>query len=251
MNSSSNGYNFRAALSAVFAAAIVGTSGLALDKGHAGGAAAGLDRNRPPHPGGRPAAGRGTAGGHRQCPPPGDGRPAGEGLTMRHIFHEILARYLDERTARVRHQPPRELWPESAALVAPPGVAGHPAARPRNVAVTNGSTVSLNPIIDPIERRPAPGIVTLRPAVPADLTPPAPLGQGSRRPQLPRRQRLALGHGAPQASGLARMAHRRGRRPSDRLHPDHRPGARGVAVLGLHEGRPSGHRHLDRRTRRP
>jgi hypothetical protein len=37
MNSSSNGYNFRAALSAVFAAAIVGTSGLALDKGHAGG----------------------------------------------------------------------------------------------------------------------------------------------------------------------------------------------------------------------
>ena len=36
MNSSSNGYNFRAALSAVFAAAIVGTSGLALDKGHAG-----------------------------------------------------------------------------------------------------------------------------------------------------------------------------------------------------------------------
>jgi aminoglycoside 6'-N-acetyltransferase len=37
------------------------------------------------------------------------------------------------------------------------------------VAVTNGSTVSLNPKIDPIERRPAPGIVTLRPAVPADL----------------------------------------------------------------------------------
>ena len=32
MNSSSNGYNFRAALSAVLAAAIVGTSGLALDK---------------------------------------------------------------------------------------------------------------------------------------------------------------------------------------------------------------------------
>jgi aminoglycoside 6'-N-acetyltransferase len=32
-----------------------------------------------------------------------------------------------------------------------------------------GSTVSLNPRIDPIERRPAPGIVTLRPAVPADL----------------------------------------------------------------------------------
>ena len=37
MNSSSNGYNFRAAISAVFAAAIVGTSGLALDKGHEGG----------------------------------------------------------------------------------------------------------------------------------------------------------------------------------------------------------------------
>ena len=37
MNSSSNGFNFQAALSAVFAAAIVGTSGLALDKGHAGG----------------------------------------------------------------------------------------------------------------------------------------------------------------------------------------------------------------------
>jgi hypothetical protein len=34
MNSSSNGFNFRAALSAVFAAAIVGTSGLALDKAH-------------------------------------------------------------------------------------------------------------------------------------------------------------------------------------------------------------------------
>jgi hypothetical protein len=36
MNSSSNGFNFQAALSAVFAAAIVGTSGLALDKGHTG-----------------------------------------------------------------------------------------------------------------------------------------------------------------------------------------------------------------------
>jgi hypothetical protein len=36
MNSSSNGYNFRAALSAVIAAAIVGTSGLAFDKGHSG-----------------------------------------------------------------------------------------------------------------------------------------------------------------------------------------------------------------------
>ena len=34
MNSSSNGYGFRAALSAVFAAAIVGTSGLTLDKAH-------------------------------------------------------------------------------------------------------------------------------------------------------------------------------------------------------------------------
>ena len=41
MNSSSNGYNFRVALSAVFAAAIVGTSGLALDKGHLAGAPAG------------------------------------------------------------------------------------------------------------------------------------------------------------------------------------------------------------------
>jgi aminoglycoside 6'-N-acetyltransferase len=37
------------------------------------------------------------------------------------------------------------------------------------VAATSGSTVSLNPKIDPIERRPAPGIVILRPAVPADL----------------------------------------------------------------------------------
>ena len=36
MNSSSNGFNFQAALSAVVAAAIVGTSGLALDKGHRG-----------------------------------------------------------------------------------------------------------------------------------------------------------------------------------------------------------------------
>jgi len=37
MNSSSNGYNVRAAFSAVLAAAIVGTSGLALEKGHDGG----------------------------------------------------------------------------------------------------------------------------------------------------------------------------------------------------------------------
>ena len=41
MNSSSNGYTFRAALSAVFAAAIVGTSGLALDKGYIAAAPAG------------------------------------------------------------------------------------------------------------------------------------------------------------------------------------------------------------------
>jgi len=34
MNSSSNGFGLRAALSAVLAAAIVGTSGLALDKAH-------------------------------------------------------------------------------------------------------------------------------------------------------------------------------------------------------------------------
>ena len=34
MNSSSNGFGLRAALSAVFAAAIVGTSGLAMDKAH-------------------------------------------------------------------------------------------------------------------------------------------------------------------------------------------------------------------------
>ena len=38
------------------------------------------------------------------------------------------------------------------------------------MAVTHGITVSVNPTIDPIQRRPAPGIVTLRPAVPADLT---------------------------------------------------------------------------------
>ncbi len=36
MNSSSNGFNFQTALSAAFAAAIVGVSGLALDKGHTG-----------------------------------------------------------------------------------------------------------------------------------------------------------------------------------------------------------------------
>ncbi len=41
MNSSSNGYNLRAALSAVLAAAIVGTSGLALDKAHIAAAPAG------------------------------------------------------------------------------------------------------------------------------------------------------------------------------------------------------------------
>jgi hypothetical protein len=41
MNSSSNGYNLRAALSAVLAAAIVGTSGLALDQGHIAAAPAG------------------------------------------------------------------------------------------------------------------------------------------------------------------------------------------------------------------
>ena len=34
MNSSSNGYDLRAALSVVIAAAVVGTSGLALDRGH-------------------------------------------------------------------------------------------------------------------------------------------------------------------------------------------------------------------------
>jgi hypothetical protein len=34
MNSSSNGFSFRAPLSAVIAAAIVGTSGLALDRAH-------------------------------------------------------------------------------------------------------------------------------------------------------------------------------------------------------------------------
>lgn len=41
MNSSSNGYTYRAALSAVFAAAIVGTSGLALDRAHLAAAPAG------------------------------------------------------------------------------------------------------------------------------------------------------------------------------------------------------------------
>jgi hypothetical protein len=41
MNSSSNGYNLRAALSAVFAATIVGTSGLALDRAHVAAAPAG------------------------------------------------------------------------------------------------------------------------------------------------------------------------------------------------------------------
>ena len=41
MNSSSNGYGLRAALSAVFAAAIVGTSGLALDQAHIAAAPAG------------------------------------------------------------------------------------------------------------------------------------------------------------------------------------------------------------------
>ncbi len=42
MNSGSNGYNLRAALSAVIAAAIVGTGGLALDKGHTAAAPAGI-----------------------------------------------------------------------------------------------------------------------------------------------------------------------------------------------------------------
>ena len=42
MNSSSNGFNFRAAISAVLAAAIVGTSGLALDQGHISAAPAGI-----------------------------------------------------------------------------------------------------------------------------------------------------------------------------------------------------------------
>ena len=42
MNSSSNGFGFRAALSAVFAAAIVGTSGLALDQAHIAAAPAGI-----------------------------------------------------------------------------------------------------------------------------------------------------------------------------------------------------------------
>jgi hypothetical protein len=41
MNSSSNGFGFRAALSAVFAAAIVGINGLALDQAHIAAAPAG------------------------------------------------------------------------------------------------------------------------------------------------------------------------------------------------------------------
>jgi hypothetical protein len=41
MNSSSNGFGYRAAFSAVLAAAIVGTSGLALDQGHIAAAPAG------------------------------------------------------------------------------------------------------------------------------------------------------------------------------------------------------------------
>jgi hypothetical protein len=41
MNSSSNGFGFRAAFSAALAAAIVGTSGLALDQGHIAAAPAG------------------------------------------------------------------------------------------------------------------------------------------------------------------------------------------------------------------
>ena len=42
MNSSSNGFGFRAAFTAVLAAAIVGTSGLALDQGHLAAAPAGI-----------------------------------------------------------------------------------------------------------------------------------------------------------------------------------------------------------------
>ena len=42
MNSSSNGFGFRAALSAFVAAAIVGTSGLALDKAHIAAAPTGI-----------------------------------------------------------------------------------------------------------------------------------------------------------------------------------------------------------------
>ena len=86
---------------------------------------------------------------------------------MRHIFHEILTRSLATDSTRSTPAPA-----SSGPNPGPPGTPrrrGTPEARPRNVAVTNGSTVSLNPKIDPIERRPAPGIVTLRSAVPADL----------------------------------------------------------------------------------
>src|SRR6187402_2036440 len=62
-----------------------------------------------------------------------------------------------------------------------PKFAGTPEARRGNTAPTARSTVSLNPSVDPIERRPAPGIVDLRPAVPADL---AMLRQWDRDPDV-------------------------------------------------------------------
>ena len=92
---SSNTFNLRGTLSAVLAAAIVGTSGLAFDKGHISAAPTGIVEIGQLTPVDVLPAGGKPAGGHRQRPPPGDGRPAGEGLTMRNIFHEILARYLD------------------------------------------------------------------------------------------------------------------------------------------------------------
>ncbi len=53
--------------------------------------------------------------------------------------------------------------------MAPSGHRTDRAANCPNKRGASGSIVSLNPTIDPIQRPPAPGIVTLRPATPADL----------------------------------------------------------------------------------
>ena len=114
---SSNTFNLRGALSAVLAAAIVGTSGLAFDKAHIASAPAGIIEIGQLTPVDvLPQAQVAALPAVIVSAPRGDGRPARaeEGLTMRHIFHRILERYLDGDQIAFDASP-RELWPEPKA----------------------------------------------------------------------------------------------------------------------------------------
>jgi hypothetical protein len=109
----------------------------------------------------------------------------GEGLNMRSIFHEILARYLDSDQYAFDASP-RELWPEPRAEGVPKAPT-RPKAGRRNGSASIGSTVSLNPKIDRIGGRIASQLVTLRtchtrrPGSPPQLAPAAPRHRRRRR----------------------------------------------------------------------